>query len=183
MTMAADIPLNTAVYTAEEVDTLLGGIGGGSDGENSLLKLLDQQISSAGWVDITDLGFPVLASKAYYIEAHLIFQSTATAMGVRLGFTGPASPILVSIASRKEITAIATAGTDKFSEAVISAYDTANPASTAEIAANANLVHRFSGIFYNGLNAGNFKFRMDKENVAGTATVKAGSFVRYRLLN
>lgn len=158
-------------------------IGLGSDGETSLFKSSDQQISSAGWVDISGMNFSVLSSKAYYIEAHIVYQTSATAMGVRIGVNGPASPTLLSLLSRKEITAIATAGTDKFSEAVISAYDTANPNSTSEIANNANLLHSFSGIFFNGLNTGTFTFRLDKENVAGTGTIKAGSFMRYRLLN
>src|SRR3990167_7697447 len=156
---------------------------GGSDGETSLYKTAYQAITSAGYVNISDLTFAVAAGKAYLIEAYIVFQSSATAMGTLLAFNGPASPTLVSILSRKEITAIATAGTDKFSEAVISAYDKANPVSTATIAQAANLLQEFRGVFVNGTNAGTFALRMSKENVAGTHTVKAGSWLRYRLLN
>lgn len=152
-------------------------------GEAVLYKAADQAIISAGYVDITGLTFAVLAGKAYSIEAYIVFQSSATAMGVLIGFNGPLSPTLVSINSRKEITAVATAGTDKFSEAVISAYDTANPASTAEVAQATNLVHQLYGIFVNGVNAGTFAMRLSKENVAGTATIKAGSWLKYRILN
>lgn len=168
---------------AEVLNPAYALVGGGSDSEVSLYKALDQSITSAGWVDVTGLSFSVAALKAYLIEAHLIYQTSATAMGVRLGVNGPASPTLLHLHSRKEITAVATAGTDKFSEALISAYDTANPAATSEIAQAANLAHLFRGVFVNGTNAGTLAFRMDKENVAGTATVKAGSWVRYRLLN
>jgi len=156
---------------------------GGSDADVSLYKASDQAITSAGYVNITSLTFAVAAGKAYTIEAYIIWQSSATAMGALHGFNGPASPALVSINSRKEITAVATAGTDKFSEAIISAYDTANPVSAASIAANANLVQQFYGVFVNGSNAGTFALRMSKENVAGTHTVKAGSWLKYRLLN
>lgn len=156
---------------------------GGSDGESSCFKSTDQQITVAGFVDVAGLTFPVEAGKAYLIEAYIVYRSSATTMGVLIGFNGPAAPARVSLRSRKEITAVATAGTDKFSEAVLSAYNTANPNSTAEIAANADLVNEFQGVFVNGPNAGTFAMRFSKENVAGTATIMTGSWLRYRTLN
>lgn len=184
----ADAQKNSDILKSEIEAKLTGVISshshaGGSDGEVSLFKAGDQAITSAGFVDVTGLSFSVAAGKAYLIEAHIVFRTSATAMACLLGFNGPASPTRISLLSRKEITAVATAGTDKMSEAVISAYDTANPLSTAEIAQNADLLHTFKGVFFNGANAGTFALRMSKENVAGTHTVMAGSWLRYRLLN
>jgi hypothetical protein len=171
-----------------EVEGVLTGVitthsHAGGDADVSLYKGADQTITSAGYVDITGMTFAVAAGKAYSIEAHIVFRTSDVLMGVLIGFNGPASPALASIVSRREITAVATAGTDKFTEAVISAYNTSNPVSVGEIAANANLVQRFVGVFVNGVNAGTFALRLSKENVTGTATIKAGSWLKYRLLN
>jgi len=149
----------------------------------SLFKASDQAITSAGFVDITSLGFAVASNKAYAFEFYLVYQSSATAMGVLIGVNGPASPALLSASSRKPITTPGTASTDMFSEAVLSAYDTAIPLSTSEINQATNLVHTLRGVFFNGSTAGTFTPRLSKENVAGTATIKAGSFGFYRLLN
>lgn len=157
--------------------------GGAGSGPTYLYKSAQQDITVAGFVDISGLTFSVAANKAYAISAYIIFQSSVTTMGVLVGINGPASPARVSIRSRKEITAVATAGTDKFSEAVLSTYNVANPNSTAEIAANTDLVYEFDGVFVNGVNAGTFAMRLSKENVAGTGRIMPGSWLSYKLLN
>jgi len=165
-------------------DGTWGPGGGGADGEVSLYKSADQSISAAGWVDISGMTFPVVANGAYLIEAYILFQTSTTAMGVWFGFNGPASPRLAHLVFSKEITAVATAGTDKFSEVGGTAYDTAYPtAATSEIAQATNLLLKIRGVFVNGPNAGTFALRLNKENVSGTATVKEGSWLRYRKLN
>ena len=157
---------------------------GGGSGDTILYKAADQSISAAGWVDISDLTFAVAASKAYHIDALVVFRTSTTAMGAWFGFNGPASPSLASILFEKEITAVATAGTDKMTCLVGTAYDTGYPTqSTSEVAQNTNLMLRIRGVFVNGGNAGTFALRLNKENVAGTGTVMTGSFLKYRVMN
>lgn len=152
-------------------------------GNTVLRKTADQAITSAGWVSVTGLSFSMLASEVYMVRGYVLYQTSTTAMGVLFGFIGPASQTKMRIRTRKEITAAGTAGTDKFSEVVATAYDTANPNSTAEPSQAADLLFEFEGVFVNGANAGTFAVRFNKENVAGTATVMAQSYMEYRKIN
>ena len=158
----------------------VGGVGA----DTIIIKGGDQAIASAGWVDISGLTFAVDAGKAYHVDAWLVFQVSATTMGLWFGLNGPAAPSLVSLLFEKEIKAVAPAVADKFTGVVGTAYDTAYPTTaTAESVAGANLVLKISGVFVNGNNAGTFALRLNKENVAGTGTIKAGSFLKYRVMN
>jgi len=156
---------------------------GGGSGPTVLRKTADQAITVAGFVNVTDLGFTADASGVYFVKGFIMYQSSATTMGVLLSFNGPASPTKMRIHTAKELTAVATAGTDKFSEVVATAYDTPNPNSTAEIAANTDQLFWFEGVFVNGANAGTFTLRLSKENVAGTATIMANSYMQYQKIN
>ena len=155
----------------------------GGSGPTHLLTASNQSITVAGFVDITGLSFSVVANGAYWIKGFVRYRTSTTAMGVKFGINGPASPTLIPILSSKEITAPGTAGTDKFSEAVLQNYNIANPVSTAEPVANADLLWKFEGIFVNGSNAGTFALRFDKENVSGTATIMANSYMQYQKIN
>jgi hypothetical protein len=63
-----------------------------------------------------------------------------------------------------------------------SAYDT-GAIMSGVVAANANEPMHMRGIFRNGTTAGTFALRFRSENAGTTITVKAGSTLRYRLLN
>jgi hypothetical protein len=150
-------------------------------GDTILRKTGNQQITSAGFVDITDLTFAVSANTTYHFEAFVIFQSSATAMGVLFGVNGPAITLLFA-RSQKQITVSGTASTDMFSEAMLTAYDTPLPNSTAEPANNANLLWMVRGVIRCSA-GGTFALRFSKENVAGTATIIAESFLKYRQIS
>lgn len=183
---SADIPTQSGQsgkFLSTNGTVMSWGTAGGGSGPTVLRKTADQAISSAGFVNVTDLGFTADASGVYFVKGFIMYQSSATTMGVLLSFNGPASPTKMRIHTAKELTAVATAGTDKFSEVVATAYDTPNPNSTAEIAAGADLLFWFEGVFVNGANAGTFTLRLSKENVAGTATIMANSYMQYQKIN
>lgn len=144
-------------------------------------KDADQQISNAGFVDVSKLSFNVLKDKAYRFEAWVIFQSSVTTMGVLIGVNGPSLGTLFARSS-KQITAGGTPLAGMFQDAIITAYDTALPLSIAEISQGTNLLHIIQGLVIPAAD-GTFRVRMSKENVAGNATVKAGSYLKYRQLN
>ena len=170
------------VSTVTQVVTAGGG-GGGGGGDSQLFVANQQDITNAGFVDITGLTFAVAVNKAYQFEFFVVFRSSATAMGVLFGLNGPANPTRLYGLSRKQITTPATPSTDMFSEARLAAYDTPLPASAAEPIQASDLVWHCRGVFFNGANAGTFAARFSKENVAGTASIMPGSFGKYRLLN
>lgn len=156
------------------------GTGGG---DTYLYVSTQQDITAAGFVDITNLTFAVAANKAYAIMAHIIYQSSSTAMGVTFGVNGPASPARNAIMTRKMIIAPTTPGTDQMSTGMTAAYDTPLPNSVGEPSQVIDLVTEYSGTFLNGANAGTFALRFSKENVAGTASIMPGSWMKYKLLN
>lgn len=157
------------------------GGGGGGSGDSFLRKTADQQITAAGFVDISGLTFAVDAGQPYHFEGFVIFQSSATTCGALFAVNGPASPTLLAVRSMKQVTTPGTASTDMYSEATLTAYDTPLPNSTAEPAANTNLIWHVVGTFVPSA-SGTFALRFSKENVAGTITVKAHSWLRYRAI-
>jgi len=153
----------------------------GAAGDTVIKKTADQAFTSTTlFVSDASLMIPVAANTDYVFSFFIIFQSAATTTGARFALSGPAGFTLLFVESKKQITVGGTASTDMFSTAIITAYDTAAPVSTAEIAANTNLYHRFEGIFRNGATAGNLVLRVQSEVVASAITVKVGSYVRYR---
>jgi len=147
-----------------------------------LRQMSDQPLSTAGFTDITGLKFAVAAQSNYPFEAFIIYQTSATAMGVRFAVNGPASPNLVMVRSQKQLTVGGTPSSDMFSDAILTAYDTPLHVSLMEPAATTNLLCMMRGVITTGSSGGVFALRFDKENVAGTATVKAGSFLKYRVV-
>lgn len=157
------------------------GGAGGSDGDVLVEKSAPQAIVTAGFVDV--LTFPVTPLKDYEFECFVIYQSSATTMGCLFALNGPASPTLFVAESRKQVTVGGTASASMFSEAILSAYNVPLPNSVAEPAANANLLCTMRGVIRCGALGGTLALRASKENVAGTLTIQAGSFVKYRLMN
>jgi hypothetical protein len=147
-----------------------------------LLKTADQAITSSGWISVTDLSFTMTANKTYRLRGTVIFQSSTTAMGVLIGYTGPAATINALCVS-KQVTVGGTAAATMFQDAVGVANDTAQPNSTAEPAANTNQVWFIDGMYQCGGSGGTFAIRFNKENVAGTATIKIKSYLNYKLMD
>ena len=173
--------------TGPQGDPGIQGIPGpqgipGTPGDSIALATSDTSISAAGFVNIAGCTFAVTAGKTYHFEGFVVFQSSATAMGVLFGVSGPASPTLLAAVSRKQVTVGGTPSASMFMEAILVVYDTALPASTAEPAANTNQVWQVRGVIKPSA-SGTFALRMSKENVVGTATAKAGSHLKYRQMD
>lgn len=149
--------------------TELAASGGGA---TDLYNASGQNITAAGFVDVTGMTFSVAANKAYFVEAYVIYTTSSSAMGCRFGINGPTSPTAVAMTVIKGQAAVT---------GFMTAYDTADPNSISE-GATSNQPFFMRGLFVNGANAGTFALRMDKENVAGTFTIVAAS-MRYKLLN
>lgn len=139
----------------------------------------DQAIASAGFVNINRLSFPLLSGKLYRFEAFLVFQASVTSVGALFGLNGPANPTTLIAKSSRQITVGGTPLAGMFQDSVLTAYDTPLPNSLGEIAATTNLLHIMEGIIVPSA-AGTFAVRASKENVAGTVTVKQGSWLKYQ---
>lgn len=137
-------------------------------------KTADQTISSTSFADITGLTFPVTAG-VYRFRAQIIHQTDNTARGNQFAVNGPTLTTLFAKSS-KQATAGGTGSTDMFTDAIITAYDTANPASTTEVAATTNLLCTIEGIVQVSA-TGTFALRAKRSSATGSGTVKAGSNV------
>lgn len=146
-------------------------------------KSADQASGLATFVDVSSLTLPVAANEALWVKWFIIYQSVITTTGARFAVNGPAAPSLLFMRSRKQTTIGTAASTDNFSDGILTAYDTALPASIAEPAQAVNLLCEIEGVFINGANAGTLAARMQSEIAGSNITAKAGSFVLYRRLN
>lgn len=126
-------------------------------------------------MDITNLTEAVIANHRYRIRGMVIYRSSATTVGALFGYNGPAQT-RAAFRSQKQIVAGGTPGTDMFSDAVLSAVNTPLPNSTAEPAANTDLIWEIDGVYVPSA-SGTFALRMSKENVAGTISVMPGSML------
>ena len=174
------VGLDDEVLIADSAE-LLGvkwGAAGGGGGDTYLYVPSDTSISSAGFVDIPGLTFAVTNGQVYAFEAFIGYRTTSATMGVLFGFNRPAVTSFAA-RTRKQITAGGTASTDMFSEAVTTLVDTPLPNSTDEPAAFATHIWEITGYIIPSAD-GTFALRWSKENVAGTAIVAGGSWLRYR---
>jgi hypothetical protein len=154
----------------------------GATGDTIVVKTADQAFTATSFGDDTALTFPVSLGVRYWVSFWIIYQSALTTTGARFGVNGPAAPTLIALESKKQITVGGTASTDMFSTAILTAYDTALPASTAEPAALTNLHCRIEGVFQPSV-GGSLTLRVQSEVNGSAITVKAGSLVRYRALS
>ena len=143
---------------------------------------VQQDITSAGFVDITNCTFPIAANEAYRAEWYIPYQTSTTAMGVLFGVNGPSSPTRISFATAKQTTVNTAGATTLFTFGHLIAYDTPVPNATSEPAQAADLVYEGKGVIVNGANAGTFALRLSKENVAGTASIMPGAWMSVRRL-
>ncbi|MDP2363340.1 MAG: hypothetical protein Q8M94_06175, partial [Ignavibacteria bacterium] len=131
------------------------------------------------FANITGLTFEMLANKDYIFEAWLIFQSDATASGVKFAVNGPASPVAVVMIAHIPIALTLYASCVSLASR---AYDTGTPSVSVDTI-NSNLLCKIDGMVRNGDNAGTFLLRFAAELATGTAKVMTGSVLRYRQTN
>lgn len=142
-------------------------------------KLTDETISADDTLsDDSTLTFSVAANKTYIIRICVQVQSTAAA-DFKAKFNGPASPTLFTyqLIKNTDIT------TDAFG---IQFADTSYTAATFTFVetSNFNGTFTFNGVLQNGANAGTFAFQWAQNTSnASNTTVKAGSYIEYKLIN
>jgi hypothetical protein len=138
----------------------------------------DLPFTAQAFNDITGLSFAVAANGIYRFRAVVYFQTSVTTTAAQLGINGPTLTKL-TMRSSKQIGVGATESTDMFQDAIITAYNTADPASTAEPSQTTDLVYNLEGIIQCSA-AGTVILRMAKDVAAGTITVKAGSHIEFQ---
>lgn len=144
-----------------------------------LRKGSDQTHALTSFIDISGLGFAVVAGGVYEIEAEVIWTTATVTVGAGIAVNGPASP-----ASINGTAAIfggnpqTTLGDNAYLG--FTAYDT-GPLSTSAPVINTNYVARLACLLENGPNAGTLALRWRSET-ATTTTVKAGSYATCKRL-
>lgn len=148
--------------------------GSGSESETIVLKTSDTDNATTTLADATGLSFSVAANKTYIIEGFIIWNTTATAVGIKISATAPASPAIIA---GHFITDAASGAPDSssFNADNIVVTTSASPFTTGNIGA-------LHCVLVNGSNAGTFQVRFAAETT-GTVTIKAGSVLRYRQVN
>jgi len=133
----------------------------------------DTANSTTTLADATGLSFPVEANKDYLIEGFILWDTSATSVGIMLSATAPASPTYLA---GHYITDAAngTPDSSSFNANNVVVTTSASPFTSGNIA-------RLGCILRNGSNAGTFQIRFAAETT-GTVTIKAGSILRYRVI-
>lgn len=128
----------------------------------------DKLLYGTGFSSVTGLSFSLAANSTYTFQCNVIFQSTATTVGVKLAVNGPAGPVLAMYQTNIPISL--TASTSGSARAYDSGTATASVDST-----NSNLHGTIWGTIANGTLASNLVLRAGAETAPGLVTIKAGS--------
>jgi len=128
-------------------------------------------LTSTTPADVTGLAFAILANTKYAFEFKLIFASAATTTGIKVGFTGPASP------TRFAATAIVPRAADGSSALWAGTFKTIADVVTSDAVEEAAVDYEcvIRGTIVNGANAGNLQLQAATEVAASGITPKAGS--------
>lgn len=146
--------------------------GGGSESENVVVLSSDVAVTGQTLSDATGLSFTAAANTDYIIEAWVLYTTSAAAVGIELAANGPASPTALAGQLVANTSATAILGR-KFNT-----YDDSGGALSASI--SGDNIAKIWIILRNGANSGTFIVRFAAETAGGTATIKAGSVLRYR---
>lgn len=150
------------------------------DAATSFALVAGDQTDAAGvFTNASGLGFPVEASKVYEYEFVIVDETAAVTTGVWYGLTGPV---------------LGVGGSNTFTNYWIDTNTSSVPLSAAATTgfnsiaaatghASGRSVARIDGVLANGPNAGTVQLQFRTEVAGSAATVRAGSFVRYRKLN
>lgn len=128
--------------------------------------------ASTAYQNITNLSWAVAASTRYEVECDILYAASATTIGIGIGWTGPASPLLTSGMMVAGLTTATVGGT------TIVGNDT-GAVTTASVATTNNHA-RFNGFWSNGTTAGTLQMRFKPETAtANGIIIKAGSWCKY----
>jgi hypothetical protein len=141
---------------------------GGGGGTATPYVTADQVITASTLTDITELSFPVLAGEVWFIAVHVAGTTNSTGQP-RIGITGPASPLALSLTSD------ARTGTTGVQHKRLTAFDTEDD-SFSWSTGNTGTWHAY-GVFANGPNAGTFKLQARNIDGVSQITILAGSHI------
>lgn len=133
-------------------------------------KTADQATTSQTNANVTDLVFPVLANIDYSFFFYVMYRCAATAQGIRLAVTTPAS--VTRIAYGVSIFGVAADGTAAVFHGAGSSSDD-SVISAAVAAATTSYIATIHGVLANGANAGNIQLRFARGS--GTTTTAPGT--------
>lgn len=149
----------------------------GSDGWTYARLANDFTTSSATAVDVTGLAFTPAANQRYEFEGRFMLRTATTTVGARPGLAWP------------------TGGADGVADVFVTSSATAEVAGRGNIAGSilapvgglpnttASWPGRVGGIFIAGASpSGNVRVQLASETAATNVTMKAGSFLKYRLI-
>ncbi len=137
----------------------------------------DQATSSTSVVNATNMSFSVVSGNVYRYKFQILYTSTATNMGLKLGLTYPtvtAASAVANIASGTDSTGAYYQGVINSSGDVVSALNTA-------AAAPLVVISTVEGILVPTAN-GTVQLTFGSESTTATLTIKAGSFVEYSVV-
>lgn len=144
----------------------------------TVIATSDQTTSATSGTNITELLFAVSANKTYQFEADIIVSTNASTTGYGVGFTYPSGATGgCTIIQPYDNTAIGTIYQGFFS-------GVPNP-TTSNVSASSSYAHAtIRCTAYISSTSGNIQFQFHAENGSGgSATIKAGSIVKYRQLD
>jgi hypothetical protein len=127
--------------------------------------------STTTMANATGLSWPIAASHNYYLSCSLIYQSASTSGGLKLAFTGPASPTQVEYCLNNGTSA--TASANSCTAAANTSFGTV-VGSTVVGLATTNLPANFFGTIENGANAGTLQLQFASVASVST-TIERGS--------
>lgn len=128
--------------------------------------------ASTAYQNITGLSWALAASTRYDIECKILYAASATTIGLGIGWTGPASPLLTTARMTAGLTTATVGGT------TIVGDDTGAVTTASVATTNNNAV--FEGFWSNGTTAGTLQMRFKPETAtANGIIIKAGSWCKY----
>ena len=114
---------------------------GGGGGPTYVVTTADSaSTASTAYQNITGLSWSLAASTRYAIECEILYAASATTIGLGIGWTGPASPLLTTASMFSGLTTATVGGT------TIVGNDT-GAVTTASVATKANATPATRGIF------------------------------------
>ena len=128
--------------------------------------------ASTAYQNITGLSWSLAASTRYDIECKILYAASATTIGLGIGWTGPASPLLTTGQMRSGLTTATVGGTT-------SVGNDTGAVTTASVATTNNHAF-FEGFWSNGTTAGTLQMRFKPETATVNGIIiKAGSWCKY----
>ena len=125
-------------------------------------------IYGTAFADVTGLSFAVSANSTYTFIFHVMFQSTATTVGVALGVNGPANTQYTVGQTQIPISLVAT------TEGGYRAYNSGTASASVDTA-NASLMATVFGVLVTGGTSGTLIVRAGAETAIGRINILQGS--------